>query len=159
LISPAVTSKWKKGTGGPADDECQNLVTHTLTSEGHDASEDGTGRGTPIVGAFMAGQGAKAGGIGYDEGVSPTLKSAGSGTNQAPTIHGQGVRRLTPTECERLQGFPDGWTIPDETDWREYPKPDGPRYAQMGNAVTVNVAEWIGARLMEVESAIGGPTE
>ena len=59
------------------------------------------------------------------------------------------VRRLTPTECERLQGFPDGWTIPDGTDWREYPRPDGPRYAQMGNAVTVPVAEWIGRRLME----------
>lgn len=59
-----------------------------------------------------------------------------------------GVRRLTPTECERLQGFPDGWTIPDETDWREYPKPDGPRYAQMGNAVTVPVAEWLGNRIM-----------
>jgi site-specific DNA-cytosine methylase len=58
------------------------------------------------------------------------------------------VRRLTPTECERLQGFPDGWTIPDETDWREYPKPDGPRYAQMGNAVTVPVAEWLGRRIM-----------
>jgi DNA (cytosine-5)-methyltransferase 1 len=60
-----------------------------------------------------------------------------------------GVRRLTPTECERLQGFPDGWTIPDGTDWREHPKPDGPRYAQMGNAVTVPVAEWIGQRIME----------
>lgn len=62
---------------------------------------------------------------------------------------GAGVRRLTPVECERLQGFPDGWTIPDGTDWREHPKPDGPRYAQMGNAVTVPVAEWIGRRIME----------
>lgn len=63
-----------------------------------------------------------------------------------------GVRRLTPTECERLQGFPDGWTIPDpDADpGNLHPKPDGPRYAQMGNAVTVNVAEWIGRRLMEV---------
>lgn len=59
------------------------------------------------------------------------------------------VRRLAPTECERLQGFPDGWTIPDGTDWREYPRPDGPRYAQMGNAVTVPVAEWIGQRILD----------
>jgi DNA (cytosine-5)-methyltransferase 1 len=67
-----------------------------------------------------------------------------------PTIHEkQGVRRLTPVECERLQGFPDGWTIPDNTPWQEHPKPDGPRYAQMGNAVTVPVAEWIGHRIME----------
>jgi DNA (cytosine-5)-methyltransferase 1 len=68
--------------------------------------------------------------------------------NLAPPT-GAGVRRLTPVECERLQGFPDGWTIPDDTPWQEHPKPDGPRYAQMGNAVTVPVAEWIGRRIME----------
>jgi DNA (cytosine-5)-methyltransferase 1 len=49
------------------------------------------------------------------------------------------VRRLTPTECERLQGFPDGWTA-DQS--------DSARYKQMGNAVTVNVAEWIGKRIV-----------
>lgn len=47
------------------------------------------------------------------------------------------IRRLTPMECERLQGFPDGWT---ET------QSDSQRYRQMGNAVTVNVIEWIGSR-------------
>ena len=52
----------------------------------------------------------------------------------------EGVRRLTPTECERLQGFPDGWTAHG---------PDSRRYAALGDAVTVNVAEWIGRRLME----------
>ena len=52
VVSASVTSKWAKGTGGPSGDEAQNLVTdvaHTLTGEGFDASEDGTGRGTPIV--------------------------------------------------------------------------------------------------------------
>jgi DNA (cytosine-5)-methyltransferase 1 len=48
------------------------------------------------------------------------------------------VRRLTPLECERLQGFPDGWTE-DQADTS--------RYKQMGNAVTVNVISWIGSRL------------
>ena len=48
------------------------------------------------------------------------------------------VRRLTPVECERLQGFPDGWTEGQA---------DSHRYKQMGNAVTVNVVEWIGKRL------------
>jgi DNA (cytosine-5)-methyltransferase 1 len=64
-----------------------------------------------------------------------------------------GVRRLTPTECERLQGFPDGWTIPDPSvdPGNPHPKPDGPRYAQMGNAVTVPVAEWLGNRIMDWE--------
>lgn len=53
------------------------------------------------------------------------------------------VRRLTPLECERLQGFPDGWTLLDDD------PPDAPRYRVLGNAVTVNVAEWIGCRIME----------
>ena len=48
------------------------------------------------------------------------------------------VRRLTPVECERLQGFPDDWTAGQA---------DTQRYKQMGNAVTVNVIEWIGSRL------------
>lgn len=50
------------------------------------------------------------------------------------------VRRLTPRECERLQGFPDDWTAINS---------DSQRYKQMGNAVTVNVIEWIGQQLME----------
>jgi DNA (cytosine-5)-methyltransferase 1 len=49
------------------------------------------------------------------------------------------VRRLTPTECERLQGFPDGWT--DHLS-------DAHRYRCLGNAVAVPVAEWIGRRIM-----------
>lgn len=53
-------------------------------------------------------------------------------------------RRLTPMECERLQGFPDGWTEFYEDGTRVA---DGPRYRMMGNAVTVNVAEWIGQRI------------
>ena len=53
------------------------------------------------------------------------------------------VRRLTPTECERLQGFPDGWTDGQA---------DSHRYKQMGNAVTVNVAEWIGKRIVGVNN-------
>ena len=49
------------------------------------------------------------------------------------------VRRLTPTECERLQALPDGWT-----DFG----PDSRRYAALGDAVTTSVAEWIGRRLI-----------
>jgi DNA (cytosine-5)-methyltransferase 1 len=123
-ISATVTSKWAKGSGGPAGDETQNLVafhmrqdpdsgpvappldtfansvgvacvtgdrTHALTAEGHDASEDGTGRGAPLVG------------------------------------DGYAVRRITPVEAERLQGFPDGHTaIP----WR-------------GRVVDAATAEWL----------------
>lgn len=53
------------------------------------------------------------------------------------------VRRLTPVECERLQGFPDGWT---QIGTDEKPTADSHRYKQLGNAVTVNVAEWIARR-------------
>jgi DNA (cytosine-5)-methyltransferase 1 len=56
------------------------------------------------------------------------------------------VRRLTPTECERLQGFPDGYT-----DIREN-TPDGPRYKALGNSMAVPVMEWIGRRIQAVES-------
>jgi len=56
---------------------------------------------------------------------------------------GKGVRRLTPLECERLQGFPDNWTAVDGED-----TPDTPRYRALGNAVTVPVAEWIGRRIL-----------
>jgi DNA (cytosine-5)-methyltransferase 1 len=67
------------------------------------------------------------------------------------------VRRLTPMECERLQGFPDGWTSKrmelelEGNEWKPTGKveeqKDGPRYRQMGNAVSVPVAEYIGRRM------------
>ncbi len=61
---------------------------------------------------------------------------------------GWAVRRLTPTECERLQGFPDGYTaIP----YRGKPAADGPRYKALGNSWAVNVARWIGRRIEMVE--------
>jgi site-specific DNA-cytosine methylase len=54
------------------------------------------------------------------------------------------VRRLTPRECERLQGFPDDWTA---VTWRGKLASDRRRYAALGDAVTVPVAEWLGQRL------------
>ena len=61
------------------------------------------------------------------------------------------VRRLTPIECERLQGFPDNYTnIP----WRKQPTaPDGPRYKALGNSWAVPVVRWIGKRIQEVINA------
>lgn len=100
------------------------------------------------VAAFKAGQGSKAGGIGYDENVAPTLGAADSGTQQAPTVlvH-MAVRRLLPEECEILQGFEPGFTrIP----WRgKAPEdcPDGPRYKSIGNSWATNCAKWIFHRI------------
>jgi DNA (cytosine-5)-methyltransferase 1 len=59
-------------------------------------------------------------------------------------LTGSMVRRLTPLECERLQGFPDGYTaIPGAK--------DGPRYKALGNSMTTNVMAWIGARIDKVD--------
>ena len=54
------------------------------------------------------------------------------------------VRRLTPLECERLQGFPDGWT---DIEWKGTKAPDGPRYKAIGNSMAVPVMKWIGERI------------
>lgn len=59
------------------------------------------------------------------------------------------VRRLMPVECERIQGFPDGWTIPENCDL-DVDKLDSLRYHAIGNAVTVPVAEWLGNRIVSV---------
>ncbi len=78
------------------------------------------------------------------DGVSPSLAHSSNthGGNHQPKIaDSAGVRRLMPIECERLQGFPDNWTDGQA---------DSNRYRQLGNAITVNVAEWIGHRLMEI---------
>ncbi len=91
-------------------------VAHSLRAEGHDASEDGTGRETPLV--------------------VPTMRSNG----EAHT--GSGVRRLTPRECERLQGFPDDWT--------DVGISDSGRYRCLGNAVAVPVVFWLATRVVEV---------
>jgi site-specific DNA-cytosine methylase len=70
----------------------------------------------------------------YNDSISDTHHTLRSGTKQSTGVLTSQVRRLTPLECERLQGFPDGWTA-DQVDTH--------RYKQMGNAVAVPVVEWI----------------
>ncbi|EKY3951759.1 TPA: phage N-6-adenine-methyltransferase [Enterobacter hormaechei] len=123
-------------------------LSPTIRAGNHDKSHANSGQPPAIAYAFKAGQGAKAGGIGYAEEQSPTLTSASSGTNLAPAVmHGVSVRRLTPTECERLQGFPDNHTL---IGWRGKNAdecPDGPRYKAIGNSMAVPVMRWIGERI------------
>ncbi|NIF28384.1 DNA cytosine methyltransferase [Pantoea sp. Tr-811] len=99
--------------GGQAAVCITGEITHTLKAEGFDASEDGTGRGQPMV------------------------------------QEGAGVRRLTPRECEWLQGFSGDHTrIP----YRGKPAgecPDGPRYKAIGNSKAVFVVRWIGKRIQQ----------
>lgn len=123
-------------------------LSPTIRAGNHDKSHANSGQPPAIAYAFKAGQGAKAGGIGYAEEQSPTLTSASSGTNLAPAVmHGIAVRRLTPIECERLQGFPDNHTL---IGWRGKDAaecPDGPRYKAIGNSMAVPVMRWIGERI------------
>lgn len=90
--------------------------------------------------------------------VCPTLKCGGDGAMVASETAGKImeanpmlVRRLTPLECERLQGFPDGHTL---IGWKGKPAeecPDGPRYKAIGNSMAVPVMRWIGERIAAVD--------
>ena len=81
-----------------------------------------------------------------DEDLSGSLKIGGA----PPAVtNGYVVRRLTPLECERLQGFPDGWTAVEH---RGKPASDSQRYKALGNSMAVPVIAWIGRR---IERALG----
>jgi len=268
-----VASCVTRGYAQRLDWETENFVAHTLKGEGFDASEDGTGRGTPLVpvvaktltrGAESAGEGGYAGrrqedddnlvaypltsgmaasaarmpheqgallpiaiqagalrenpnsgpdGVGVQEGISYTLearsevqavayglatsvtpkfgvdisptltvpspsgggqpaavaydmrgreggaqfegphetaniRAASGGSSRSYVAQTWAVRRLTPRECERLQGFPDDYT---NVPYRGKPAADGPRYKALGNSMAVNVMRWIGTRIEMVE--------
>jgi DNA (cytosine-5)-methyltransferase 1 len=152
-------------------------TTHTLKAEGFDASEDGTGRGVPLVPvcARESGQGYwmednKAGTLRAEGENRPSrpshvvaFQSSQSGVrlhdthatldaNNGPRRHNGAlvamqVRRLAPVECERLQGFPDGHTM---IPWRKKPAeecPDGPRYKAIGNSMATPCMFFIGSRI------------
>lgn len=178
---------------GRLDYESETLlpVAHSLRGEGFDASEGGTGRGTPLVPVAFS---SKDYGADATEGLSPTLRAMnhaeshanGGGqmavafnwnaqaaqlpsadrdtrVNDGLTCSQQGavavamqVRRLTPRECERLQGFPDDYTL---IPWRRKPAtecPDGPRYKALGNSWAVPCVQWIGRR---IQTHLGGVSQ
>lgn len=183
-LSPSVTSKWAKGTGGPSGDECQNLVAiggsfdtaHSLRADGFDASEDGTGRETPLVamgfhsrqdpihasvsmpleakGGQAVAQVRWASGGGQVENDTMQALRAGAEHNYQFLRQSMSVRRLTPTECERLQNFPDGYTA---IQYKSKPAADGPRYKALGNSMAVCVAEWVLRRIGMMEALSSNP--
>ena len=115
-ISQTVISRW--GTGGGNVPAIAYSIREDATANNFSATEIETARAL--------------------QSLQPSVQSHHAQTFVADDAPPAIVRRLTPTECERLQGFPDGWTE-DQA--------DSHRYKQMGNAVTVNVINWIGARL------------
>jgi DNA (cytosine-5)-methyltransferase 1 len=247
LVAGTVSSKWAKGTGGPAGDECQNLIafdsrqitskingsnpqpgdpcptlhqgTHYIAiplqevgkrtgkstddasiglgigqdgdamftlqaaaqhgvaipldlrnagrdAEKHDAqNRQGCGVGAagdpastlstafvPGVASFKPGQSADSRGIGYDDHLAPSLEAGGGGNNRPAIMQQMAVRRLTPRECERLQGFPDDYTL---VPFRGKLAADGNRYKALGNSMAVPVMRWLGERIQEVEKMMG----
>jgi DNA (cytosine-5)-methyltransferase 1 len=83
--------------------------------------------------------------------VAACMSTAGSTSSKTgPTVmQSMAVRRLTPVECERLQGFPDSYT---DIKSKNKPTPDGPRYKALGNSMAVPVMAWIGQRIEQVEA-------
>ena len=127
----------------------QAVLASTLRGDGFDASEDGTGRGTPLIAIQNTMIGREKGGpegSGWrDDGAGFTQDTKGP---QA-IAQGMTVRRLTPRECERLQGFPDDYTL---VPYRGKPAADGPRYKAIGNSMAVPVMRWIGERIAMVDA-------
>jgi DNA (cytosine-5)-methyltransferase 1 len=126
--------------------DATDLVTHSLRGEGFDASEDGQ-----VAVAFHNNL-ARYGGNVETERTGP-LKAVGM---KDPTLmmRGMQVRRLTPRECERLQGFPDDYTLIPH---RNKQSADGPRYKALGNSMAVPVMRWIGERIAEVDEILQTP--
>jgi DNA (cytosine-5)-methyltransferase 1 len=195
-VAPALDTTMKKYLGldnQHVNGGCGWFVpdtAHSLRAEGFDASEDGTGRGTPLVPVAAiqeraVSENAAAGpdGAGYrTDGKAYTLEArtvpqavafqtriARNGRGQpsevVPAFNGadagdtsdmrpciatpSAVRRLTPVECERLQGFPDDYTLVPH---RGKLAADGPRYKALGNSMAVPCMAWIGQRIAQVEA-------
>jgi DNA (cytosine-5)-methyltransferase 1 len=121
-ITGSVSSKWAKGTGGPAGDECYDLAPVMYQHNQTDARLKEEPKTSQTV-----------------------IARFGTGGGHTPLVrHHVLVRKLTPTECERLQGFPDGYTdIMSNT-------PDSSRYIAIGNSMAVPVMRWIGKRIAGV---------
>lgn len=145
-LAYCLNGKQGKRYDGESESSVVSPIAHTLRSEGHDASEDGTGRGVPLAITLHSSKDCLEVASETELAQSLRTRAPGSTENSGTTcaIHGMRVRRLTPIECERLQGFPDNWTALGH-DGKAIS--DSARYRMLGNAVTVNVAEWIGNRL------------
>lgn len=123
------------------DDE--NLVAYSLR---RDPGGTGQGHNTNYVASF----GENMRGELLETPYARALGGGGGkpGQGYSAVREGASVRRLTPVECERLQGLPDNWTNPHGD------APDSRRYAGLGDAVTATVAEWIGRRIIAADQEL-----
>lgn len=120
-IANPLTARMHKGINTTLDEGQTPIVTHAFPTE--------------LSGTQCA----------STENLSPALSVAHSVSVASSSA--SAVRRLTPRECERLQGFPDDYTM---IPWRNKPAencPDGPRYKALGNSMAVPVVRWVGERI------------
>lgn len=106
----------------------------------------------PVVG-FAANQRGEVRLQGGDGDVVGAIPASQSGKQVQGVTDGYAVRRLTPRECERLQGFPDDWTKVPYRGKTADECPDTPRYKAIGNSMAVPVMRWIGKRIQEVSGS------
>jgi len=129
------TLQARMGTGGNNMPMVATIFSHTQGLDAQPSEEV-----SPTLRAGGAGMA-----VAYDEfndSISDTHHTLRSGTKQSTgVINKSTVRRLTPVECERLQGFPDDWTAGQS---------DSSRYKQMGNAVAVPVVEWVIGNICDI---------
>jgi DNA (cytosine-5)-methyltransferase 1 len=160
-VSPAVTTGPPFSRTGNERVECEAIVpvafpmkANACEAAAAGANVSPTLKTNPMAVAFAENQQADV----YEMNVTNSLSGVGGKPGQGYQAMSEGlsVRRLTPTECERLQGFPDGFT---QIPWRnKEPEkcPDGPRYKALGNSMAVPVMKWIGERIQAVEAMSDG---
>ena len=135
-------------TGGKPSDTV--TLTASASKVGDAAPHVATLAQSPTL-AFKAGQSEAAGGTFVTDEFSPTLQAQNNGSTAVPSVlqtTTMAVRRLTPRECERLQGFSDDWTL---IPYRKGESSDSNRYRALGNSMAVPVMRWIGARIARVD--------
>jgi DNA (cytosine-5)-methyltransferase 1 len=135
---------------------CIAVDTYNYTTNDHTTQTIRSQSDTEHIGAVLQPIAVDVYNQSIDGQTSATITEAVGGTNTSgpKVMHSMAIRRLTPKECERLQGFPDDWTkIP----YRNKPAdqcPDGPRYKACGNSMAVPVMRWIGERINLIESML-----
>jgi len=155
-----------KGGAGRMDGESETFIIHALMAGRTHSRQVLAPYGNPQAVAFSVAPGDCSSKEGQEDifvkeitsgrtldctGADPSRKQGGTMVYQD-----MAVRRLTPRECERLQGFPDDYTL---IPYRGKPAADGPRYRAIGNSMAVPVMRWIGQRIEAVEQAAFPPPE
>jgi DNA (cytosine-5)-methyltransferase 1 len=137
------------GGMGRQDYETETLIAFNITPSNSNKGDAHSGYRDERGLVPVAFQEAQTGCREYD--TAGTLRAGGPGHDPVGTRvrEGSQVRRLTPRECERLQGFPDDYTL---IPYRGKPAADGPRYKALGNSMAVPVMAWIGERIAAVEA-------